>query len=371
MPAKRKKTASGLRWLYEKEVGRLAITDENGNPKTKRLVLRSKAIHLTKKEALAAEAKHLEHYNETGLLSPPGKTLTSSAVESVEMLLARRLAFLELNRSQKHYSDNVGMFKRFLELSPGVGSMAVMEIDESCAKDLIVEYHSGQVENGHKGSAANALLVALRTAWNEPWDKKRGDRLRFNPWAQIDNFNIDQSAKYVPNKDDVNAVISAALNEEFGLFVNVMRTSGARPGEALSLTWSDIRGDNKITLYTRKKRGGIRAPRVVPITAALTTLLKKWRLKNMNSEFVFCRRNENIPRGKTWVRKNQIAACEAADIKYFTPHTYRHYYASQLAANGVPIPEIQYLLGHENIQTTSIYLHSLGALADEQIAAFV
>ena len=40
-----------------------------------------------------------------------------------------------------------------------------------------------------------------------------------------------------------------------------------------------------------------------------------------------------------------------------TPHDARRYYATSIAKQGVPVPIISKLLGHENIQTTQRYIH--------------
>ena len=39
------------------------------------------------------------------------------------------------------------------------------------------------------------------------------------------------------------------------------------------------------------------------------------------------------------------------------PHTLRHSYATHLQNSGVPLNIIQEILGHENIETTTIYMH--------------
>ncbi|MEW5816845.1 MAG: tyrosine-type recombinase/integrase, partial [Spirochaetota bacterium] len=59
-------------------------------------------------------------------------------------------------------------------------------------------------------------------------------------------------------------------------------------------------------------------------------------------------------------KKIMRTLCKAAGVKYFRFHALRHSGASLMASDGrIPIRSIQKILGHENISTTEIYLHSL------------
>lgn len=59
---------------------------------------------------------------------------------------------------------------------------------------------------------------------------------------------------------------------------------------------------------------------------------------------------------RTLQRKFMKYAKEANLPNYYTFHSLRHGFAVRLLENGTPINQVQFLLGHSNVQTTSIYV---------------
>ena len=62
------------------------------------------------------------------------------------------------------------------------------------------------------------------------------------------------------------------------------------------------------------------------------------------------------------IQKIMRQLCERADsnmVKNVTPHILRHTCASVLVENNAKITSVQKILGHENINTTMTYVHTL------------
>ena len=76
------------------------------------------------------------------------------------------------------------------------------------------------------------------------------------------------------------------------------------------------------------------------------------------ADYVFIsKRRKNMSRITVFHFIKQLV--EAAGIKKtVSPHTFRHSFATALLEGGANLRAIQTMLGHENIGTTEIYLHT-------------
>jgi site-specific recombinase XerD len=103
--------------------------------------------------------------------------------------------------------------------------------------------------------------------------------------------------------------------------------------------------------------------RIVWIDEATVELLRRWKDVRPQSEWFFCTlaggklRDSNVR--EMLARRGRKASIEIR----VHPHLLRHSFASELLEDGYSLVEVQRLLGHDRIETTSIYLH----VADEQL----
>ncbi len=123
-----------------------------------------------------------------------------------------------------------------------------------------------------------------------------------------------------------------------------------------------------LVLYTRKKKGGHLTPRRIPLNKELFGILsQRYKHRDKNKPWIFWHRYWSRKIGE-WVegpyrdrKKIMTTLCNKAGVKYFRYHALRHFGASMLDHDNVPIgTTVQRILGHENRLTTEIYLHSMG-----------
>lgn len=109
-----------------------------------------------------------------------------------------------------------------------------------------------------------------------------------------------------------------------------------------------------------------RKHRATPLTATTVTVLRAWLTERVGQapDPVFPTR-QGRPLSQDAVAKllrkhvaTATSACPSITTKTVTPHTLRHTAAMRLLHAGVDTTVIALWLGHENIETTNIYLHA-------------
>ncbi|MDD2786013.1 MAG: tyrosine-type recombinase/integrase [Patescibacteria group bacterium] len=155
--------------------------------------------------------------------------------------------------------------------------------------------------------------------------------------------------------------LAAAGTDFWRKFMLFLLHTGARFGEAAALMWDDLELDAVEPLVHIRRaaaRGVLQSTKTgrmrdIPLNPTIVGALRAFP---RTGPFVFQRHVDSfMDPGST--EKFLYRICRDAGIKPFGWHTFRHTFASNLTAAGVPIRVVQELLGHTTILMTARYSH--------------
>ena len=139
-------------------------------------------------------------------------------------------------------------------------------------------------------------------------------------------------------------------NPRDNLLLKCMFYLGLRNSEVRNLRVDDIDLINRLVKVVQGKG---KKDRYVPIpTAELAEEIRKW-IGERKEGLLFHISDRHLRR----IVKNYAEKAGIRKPEEIHPHTLRHSYATQLQNSGVPLNVIQQILGHERIETTTIYVH--------------
>jgi integrase len=160
-----------------------------------------------------------------------------------------------------------------------------------------------------------------------------------------------QSARklpFIPTEDEVNNLI-AGCNKKTATFLQLLKETGMRCGEAFMLQWTDFDLENRTVNITPEKGS---EPRQLKISVRLIAMLNS--LPQEKTKPFAC-----SPRHFTRtfrIQRNKIATKLKNDrIRKIHFHTLRHWKATMEYAKTKDILHVMKILGHKNIQNTLLY----------------
>jgi integrase/recombinase XerD len=169
----------------------------------------------------------------------------------------------------------------------------------------------------------------------------------------------------VLSKTEVELVFKQLTNIKYRTIFLVLYSTGLRISEALNLQIKDI--DSRRKLITVRGGKGNK-DRVVMLSEKLLAFLKKY-YKSCNIKpktYLFFGASPDRPQSPRWLQhKINLAGKKAGLNKNVTCHVLRHSFATHLLENNVDIRRIQFLMGHNSLRATSIYLHVSSAFINE------
>lgn len=235
-----------------------------------------------------------------------------------------------------------------------------------------------ETERGNSVSTRNARLTAIHSlfryaALRHPEHAESIQRVLTIPVKRHDQKMVSFLVR-----DEIDALLSAPdTNTWFGRRDQVLLTLAVQTGMRVSELTRLVRADLHLTVGAHVRcHGKGRKERGTPLSAhtvtALTAWLREYDCRPADPVFPTRRGQPLSTDAVAWLlNKHGVTAaekCPSLHGKHLTPHTLRHTAAMSLLHAGVDTSVIALWLGHENVETTQIYLHADLALKEKALA---
>jgi site-specific recombinase XerD len=156
---------------------------------------------------------------------------------------------------------------------------------------------------------------------------------------------------------DVQQLLACCSNRKHYTMLAICYGAGLRASELVALRVRDIDSERDI-LHVRQGKGA--CDRELILTQGMLHLLRSYWQAYRPRDVLFYGREMQVPIGYSSAQKAYTRAKRAAGIdKHGGIHALRHAYATHQLEAGMPVYQLQKLLGHQNIRTTLRYVHWL------------
>lgn len=207
---------------------------------------------------------------------------------------------------------------------------------------------------------------------------------KHNPFGHIILTTVKTSREYLL-QNEVDALANLPLDDNKTLqkhrdmFVFSCYACGLRISDVLLLKWQNVRGGRlNITI---QKTGG-QFSQYIPVAAL--EIINKYKNNNLQpGDFIFSELPTDIDfknpvavdiaiSGATGrINKNlKVIASKAGIDKHISFHVSRHSFATNALRKGIPLEQVQKLMGHSNIRETQIYAQIVDIDLDKSMKLF-
>lgn len=357
MSHERKREKSPGVWEVRLEVGR--------DPLTNRRKQKSETVHGTKREAQKVLNKLVAEADE-------GKHNTTDA--TFRQVAERWMSMAEGDLSPTTIRRYRGLLDR--HIYPAIGDRPAHKIKATELDDL---YQGLISRKGLAPATVRQVHATIRKAMNQA---VKWDWVASNPATKTTPPKVPKSEITPPSIEQVQALIALA-NEaypQFGRFLHLAVTTGARRGELIALRWERVDFDagtlviSRSVVETKKgliekdtKTHSIRKIALDDQTLSvlttqrdlMTDLATKAEAKLTQSSFVFSADPGGaVPWKPDHVTKTFQRFRDELDFGTVRLHDLRHFAATTLLTSGVPVRTVSGRLGHANAATTlGTYAH--------------
>jgi len=250
------------------------------------------------------------------------------------------------------YRSDFRLFNRFIHEQ---GVLELSEIDASVMRTYPRWLH----RTGHKSTSTARRINSLRSFYKWMVDEELIDE---NPLRKI---QVPRQAKQIPiyfRPDELSKFLQVPTLQHplDKAVIYLLVNTGLRRQEVINLTLQDIDLRSSV-LNVRLGKGA--KDRVIPLNDIATSALVEYlRVRpDVDSDSLFIgMRSARVPIGVQYLHRLFHRCLDESGVrrKGLTLHKLRHTFATRLLERGADLRTLQELLGHEDLNTTQIYVHA-------------
>jgi len=270
--------------------------------------------------------------------------------EAVEYFRKHMININRAHETIKGYTIELNLLSKFLHRKYN----GPVYLEEVTLQDL-EDHMQALKEKGISPVSRNRDVYIIRSFYNFCYKK---DYISNNLGIKLEAISAPEKERVYLTPDEIEELISAIKKPLIKLIISTLYYTGMRISECLNLLIEDINFKESIITVRNTKN---KKDRQLPIHKDLMPMLEDycmgWR-KGRSNPYLF---SINNARRVSPDHVNRVLHKTTRRLKWnkhVTCHIIRHSFASNLVAKNVNIVNIQKLLGHSNLSTTSIYTHT-------------
>ena len=168
--------------------------------------------------------------------------------------------------------------------------------------------------------------------------------------ATLPKYHVTRPLPYIPPEQFLDKLI-ASCNGQMSIFLQTLKETAARPGEALRLEWNDLDIEGKKLNISHPEKGC--NPRLRPISANLLNLLLSLpRKSKIESSTTNPKTTPAKPSGKCVQAPNKLGNQELRKIDFYT---FRYWKATMEYRRLHDFGAVMVLLGHKSLRYVLLY----------------
>lgn len=280
--------------------------------------------------------------------------------ELVERFIENMVAIDRSKATIVSYRKNLALFEHFLTTKFN-GPLFVNEIS---TKDIDDFAHWLKTDKQYGAESRQNCIYTIRSLYKYAYKREYVDR---NIALGADIVKVSRKEREYLTAEEVDKLINAIDHELISVVIRTLFYTGLRISECVNLTLEAVNFEKKIIFVIGGKGN---KDRKIPMSAKLYELLKDYKENqrpNIDSDYFFA--TEKTGRISA-AHINRVLGDTVRKLgwkKKVSAHILRHSFASALVANGVHLVNIQKLLGHSSLKTTSVYTHVTMDQLDESV----